>query len=232
MGRWLRAGLVALAAAAFAALTSAHPAAAHVTVDPAEAVRGGFARLAFRVPNESDAAATVKVEVYLPTQHPVAFVSTMPVPGWTVAVERQKLDKPVAGGHGGEIIEAVNRITWTAGPGAAIAPGQFQEFPVSLGPLPDVDRLVFKALQTYSDGTIARWIEEPGADGSEPANPAPTLKLIAPPASAGSGAARPGGEGSGWALPAAVAGLVFGVAGLAAGVLALVRTRRPGPRTD
>jgi hypothetical protein len=39
-----------------------------------------------------------------------------------------------------------------------IKPGQFQEFDVSLGPLPNVDQLVFKALRYYSDGDTVRWI--------------------------------------------------------------------------
>jgi hypothetical protein len=47
---------------------------------------------------------------------------------------------------------------------------------VSLGPLPQVDQLVFKALQTYSDGDIVRWIEVPAA-GAEAEHPAPVLKL-------------------------------------------------------
>jgi hypothetical protein len=39
----------------------------------------------------------------------------------------------------GEIAEAVSKITWAAGPGAGIKPGQFEEFEVSLGPPPDTD---------------------------------------------------------------------------------------------
>ena len=39
-----------------------------------------------------------------------------------------------------------------------------------------MDQIVFKALQTYSDGDIVRWIDEP-ADGVELEHPAPVLKL-------------------------------------------------------
>ncbi|NED89124.1 DUF1775 domain-containing protein, partial [Streptomyces sp. SID11233] len=53
-------------------------------------------------------------------------------------------------------------------------------FPLSLGPLPeDADQLVFKALQTYSNKEVVRWIEEPKSDGSEPDDPAPVLVLSA-----------------------------------------------------
>ena len=77
----------------------------------------------------------------------------MPVPGWTVAVEKRKLDPPLEV-HGSQITEAVSKITWTATGDAAVKPGEFQEFPVSMGPLPEVDQLVFKTLQTYSDGNV------------------------------------------------------------------------------
>jgi periplasmic copper chaperone A len=41
------------------------------------------------------------------------------------------------------------------------------------GVLSAVDRIVFKALQTYSDGDVVRWIEEPVAGEPEPDHPAP-----------------------------------------------------------
>jgi hypothetical protein len=88
-------------------------------------------------------------------------------------VEKSKLAAPVKTDDG-EVTEAVSKITWTAaGADAAIKPGQFLEFEVSAGPLPEVDQIVFKSLQTYSDGDIVRWIEEPTADGKEPEHPAP-----------------------------------------------------------
>ena len=65
--------------AALAVLALAGPAAAHVTVQPPEAVPGSFARFVVRVPNERDDASTVKVEVRFP---PLAFVSFQDTPGW------------------------------------------------------------------------------------------------------------------------------------------------------
>jgi uncharacterized protein YcnI len=176
----MRKGLVrsgAVAAGVFAALAlAASPASAHVTVNPSNATQGGYTKLTFRVPNEKDAADTTKLEVNLPTDTPIASVSVKPLNGWSVQADKTKLAKPIKSDDG-EITEAVTKITWTAAPDAAIKPGQFQEFDVSVGPLPETDKLVFKALQTYSDGDIVRWIEEPGADGKEPEHPAPTLKL-------------------------------------------------------
>jgi uncharacterized protein YcnI len=222
-----------------AVLGFAGAASAHVTVDPSAATQGGFARVAFRVPTESDTASTTKVEVNLPADAPVGEVSTMPVPGWTVSVEKRKLATPVTV-EGSQISEAVSKITWTAAvAGAAIKPGQFLEFPVSMGPLPQVDRMIFKTLQTYSDGTIVRWIEEPpAAGGAEPENPAPVLALAAAAVSPSSSAAGPSvsasgssagsasGSGSGAGVGLGIAGLVAGLGGLALGGLAFARTRR------
>lgn len=175
--------LITVTLATAGLLAIAVPASAHVTVDPKEAKPGGFARVSFRVPNESDTDSTTKVQVHLPENAPLASVSTMPVPGWTVEVAKRKLDKPIDL-HGSQISEVVSTITWTAGDGAAIKPGQFQEFPVSMGRLPDnVNQLVFKTLQTYSDGTIVRWIDEP-QEGSEAEHPAPVLSVVAAKTSA------------------------------------------------
>ncbi|MEH1013458.1 YcnI family protein [Micromonospora sp. CPCC 206060] len=235
------AAVLALGAALTAVLGFAAPAAAHVSVDPKEATQGGYGRFAFRVPNESDTASTTKVEVVLPENAPVGSVSTMPVPGWTVSVQKRKVDPPVEV-HGTPLTEVVSRIVWTASAGAAVKPGEFQEFPVSLGPLPKVDRMVFKALQTYSDGNVVRWIEEPPAGGGEePANPAPVLTLApeggaAPTPSAAvtvaAGADRnDGGDGDSGTLLGA-AGLAAGLAGFVLGGAAYARTRRQPTSTD
>jgi uncharacterized protein YcnI len=230
------AALLCLGGSLAGVLAAAAPASAHVTVDPSEATQGGYTRVAFRVPTESDTASTTKVEVFLPEDTPIASVSTMPVPGWTVAVERKAPTKPVAG-EGGQPAEVVSKITWTATAGAAIKPGEFQEFPVSLGPLPEVERLVFKALQTYSDGNVIRWIEEPVDGGEEPEHPAPVLALAPAEDGSNSGTADAAtgddatagdgdSDGSGLALALGIAGLIAGLAGATLGGLALARTRR------
>src|SRR6185369_12861835 len=88
-------------------------------------------------------------------------VSVKPVSGWNADVQRRTLDQPITGAHGEQITDVVSLVTWTAAPGAEIMAGQFQEFDISAGPLPAVDQVVFKALQTYSDGDVVRWIDEP-----------------------------------------------------------------------
>ncbi len=237
MTLWKRATVVAATAAALT-LALAGPAAAHVTVGSASAVQGGYSTVTFKVPNESDDATTTKLEVNLPKDAPVASVSLRPVPGWTAVAEKAKLATPIEA-HGTQITEAVSKITWTASGGAAIKAGEFQTFDVSMGPLPQTEQMIFKALQTYSDGTVVRWIDEPSTDGTEPESPAPVLKLAAATAAAG-GAAAPAPTGpSVTAAPAAdepsstgtvlgVIGILLGLAALVLGLLAYRRAARPG----
>ncbi|SNS99197.1 Uncharacterized protein YcnI [Asanoa hainanensis] len=214
------------------ALGVAGPAFAHVTVNPKEATQGGYGRLAFRVPNESDTASTVKLEVNLPEDAPVASVSTMPVPGWTVAVEKRKLATPLTV-HGSQVTEVVGKLTFTAAAGGGVKPGEFQEFPVSMGPLPEKDQMIFKVLQTYSDGEISRWIDEPVEGGEEPEHPAPVLKLAAAADEAAAPTAGPtvaavassDDSSSGTATGLGIAGLIAGVLGLVLGGLAFMRAR-------
>lgn len=172
--------------AATALLLLAGPASAHVTVNPSTAVQGSYTEVNVRVPNEETSTNTTEVQLYLPTDHPIASVATESVPGWTVTVQKTKLAKPITTDDG-QVTEAVSEITWSGG---TIKPGQFQDFALSLGPLPtDTDALTFKALQTYSDGSVVRWIQPTVAGQDEPANPAPVLHLTGAAASGSSDSA-------------------------------------------
>lgn len=240
MNRTLRGGLLIGAASLIGVLATAGAAQAHVTIDPTQASQGGYTRIAFRVPTESDTASTTKVDVNLPADQPIASVSLQPVPGWTGKLIKTKLAKPITTDDG-EVTQAVTEITWTANsPDTAIKPSQFQEFPVSLGPLPKTGSITFKVLQTYSDGTIVRWIDLRTPGQAEPENPAPVLTLA--PATNGSGTsdsaagasspatlqADPAGSDSSdtAALVTGVIGAVLGLVGLILGGLAYVKTRR------
>ncbi|GHH95226.1 YcnI family copper-binding membrane protein [Streptomyces capillispiralis] len=233
------------AVAGVAVLAVSTPCFAHVTVQPeGEAAKGGYAVVGFKVPNERDNASTTKVEVTFPTDHPLASVMPQPVEGWDIEVSKAKLDKPLEM-HGEKINEAVSKVTWTA-KGDGIEPGFFQKFPVSVGSLPeDADELVFKALQTYSNKEVVRWIEVPQEGQEEPDNPAPVLALSeasddghshgtsdddraddaaeAENAAAETSAASDEGDSGGTDTTArvlGVVGIVVGAAGVAYGVLA------------
>jgi uncharacterized protein YcnI len=222
------------------------PALAHVSITPGTAEKGSWTKIAFRVPNERDDASTTKVEVEFPTDHPLPFVSVRPVPGWDVKLTEGKLPKPVVDDDGNNVTESVLKITWSGG---KIAPGQFQEFEASVGPLPEkADALQFPTLQTYSTGEVVKWADAPKADGSEAEHPVPTLQLVAAsgegegdqhddgaPAPASSAAPSvvaavgpaPAGEGGsdGAARLLGGVGIVVGLAGVAVGVAGLRRSR-------
>lgn len=237
-----RAGTVAALATA-GVLAAAGVASAHVTVHPESYAKGATdGVITFRVPNEEDKSSTTKVQVFLPTDHPVLGVLVTPQNGWTAKVTTSKLKTPVKTDDG-TITDAVSEITWTGG---KIGAGQFEDFNVAFGQLPDdTDQLTFKTLQTYADGDVVRWIEEAAAGEDEPENPAPVLKLTAkesedgdgtPAASASeaatatkttSASSSSGSSSDSTARGLGVAGLIVGVLGLAAGAFAVVRSRSP-----
>ena len=239
------------AAAVAAALALPATASAHVTLQPSTAPADGFTRLDVRVPNERDDAGTVKVDVQLPPGF--AFVSYEPRPGWKVTVKREKLDEPIEVEGGFEVDEGVSQITWSGG---LIGPGEFVDFGLSLRmPKGEAgEKLTFKALQTYEDGEVVRWIGPEDAD-----EPAPVVTLTA--ADSGGGHGAPGTDGdtavssddaagaqepAGGEEPASapaenasatvddggtdgftVAALVIAVLALIAGLAAFVSARRP-----
>lgn len=150
------------------------PAWAHVSISPDSAPKGSDAVLSFNVPDESESANTTQVAITFPTDNPIAEALVEPISGWTAKVETMKVDKPIQT-DAGAVTEAVKSVTWSGG---SIAPGQFQQFTVSVL-LPDADSLEFRAVQTYSDGTVTHWIEPTPPGGPEPENPAPVLTLTA-----------------------------------------------------
>jgi uncharacterized protein YcnI len=174
-----RRALVTVVAAGGLVLLPALPASAHVTVSSPDAAPGGFGKLVFRVPTESDAASTTRLQVTLPTARPFAVVSTKPLPGWTVTTKQRKLPRPVED-DGFTLTEAVGVVTWAAAPGRGVKPGQFEEFELSVGPFPKgVSSVSMPTVQTYSDGTVTRWDQTTRAGAPEPEHPAPTLTLSA-----------------------------------------------------
>jgi uncharacterized protein YcnI len=212
--------------AVVAALALAPAAAAHVTLQPPEAPAGGFTRLDVRVPTERDNASTTKVVVQMPPGF--LSVSTEPVPGWDAQLTMRQLDEPVEQ-FGEQVTEEVGRVTFTAdGEASAIQPGQFRDFGLSLA-VPEGrpgSMLTFKALQTYSNGEVVRWIGPPDSE-----EPAPQVELTAAeeeeaaaPAAeepAAPAAAEEDDDGNGLAIAA----LVVAILGLAAGLAALFLRR-------
>jgi len=226
----------ALGAALAITLLTGGVASAHVTAQPGTAVKGDRAIVALNVPTESDTAGTVKFELTLPADHPIAEVLTTPMPGWNERVTKTRVNPPIES-EGERVNEVVHTITWTAQPGNRIGPGQFANFQISIGPLPqDVDQLVMPAVQTYDDGKAVSWDQAQTPGAPEPAHPAPVLTLVAgtgadgtaghqqDPTTATTGTTVTSSDNTARWL--AGAGLLVGALGLTAGL----RRRRAGKR--
>ncbi|MEU1853371.1 DUF1775 domain-containing protein [Streptomyces sp. NPDC019990] len=153
----------ALSVAALAlTVATAGPAAAHAEVeaDGARALDQNVA-LTFTADSESASAGISKLEVVLPEGVSPQDVTYEKGPeGWKFT--------PTGRGY------------TVSGP--KLAAGEDVEHVVIVRQLPDVKELVFKTLQSYSDGRIDRWIqleEETGGDGHGHGHPAPRLELEA-----------------------------------------------------
>jgi len=224
---------VAVAATAAVGLT-ALPALAHVTVSSPGATQGSFGVLTFRMPNEMDNANATDLKVQLPADQPLASVSVKPEPGWAYTVTRAKLPQPVTDDDGNQVTDYVSVIDWKATAGG-VKPGEYEDFDLSVGPLPKAASMTFKAIQVYSNGQTVSWIDVPASGSTEESeHPAPTLKLAAAGAPAAGGTTAPapaaaaGGDGAskGSVTGAYVVGGIGLVAGLAALALALTGRRR------
>jgi uncharacterized protein YcnI len=194
-------------------------ASAHVTVQPSTATQGASdVTISFRVPNEESTADTTQLEVQFPTDHPIPSVAVQPKPGWTAKVTTMTLAQPIQTDDG-QVTAVVSDILWSGG---TIKSGEFDEFTVLAGSLPDdATSLEFKALQTYSNGDVVRWIDDTPPRGQEPDHPAPVLTLTK-----ASDASTGGGSSDSTARVLGIVGIVVGVAGVAFGAGALIAARR------
>jgi hypothetical protein len=141
------------------------PALAHVQVEANPGSPGATdATLKIMAAAESSTAGISKIDVTADPAIPADQLTLISGPsGWTVT----------PGSQGGFAIG-----------GPALAKGEDARVSLKVKQLPSTPQVVFKVLQTYSDGEIERWIELPGPDGKEPDKPAPIVKLTAGAASA------------------------------------------------
>jgi uncharacterized protein YcnI len=195
---------------------------AHVTIQPGEWEPGAFATMVVRVPNERDDAETTTVSVQFPENVLTARFQAHPT--CEREVERDALDQPVE-----DITERIVSVTWTCDP--PIAADGFDEFGLSFQIPEDAapgDELLFPAVQTYSSGEVVNWVDpDPEAD-----TPAPRVTVVAPEeeAEAAPTATDQTTTEETAAVPAvssddddstATVAMIFGIAGLAAGLIAL-----------
>jgi len=114
---------------------------AHVTVWPRTASNGGFEKYTVRVPTEGNVATTA-VELMLPEG--VTFVAVAAPVGHAYQLKKSG--------------ERVSGIVWTM----KIAPGEFAEFSFMARNPKEGKSIVWKAVQTFADGTKAEWVGPPG----------------------------------------------------------------------
>ena len=163
------------------AMVTSPSAAAHVDAQLDGAGPGGFGVITLGVPTEAAKPATTKVQVRIPDDTPMRTVRPQPLAGWTVDVTKRKVDPPLYKDDGTPVTEVVDTVTWTAtGPG--IPTGQFAQFALYAGPLPDADSLALPTMQTFTDGTTEAW-SEPASGGEKPKFPVPTATIAKPASS-------------------------------------------------
>jgi uncharacterized protein YcnI len=241
----IRRVIVAGATAVAATGLLAAPAAAHVTIDPPSVPKGGSAHLSFLVPNESAGARTNRVQLYFPpAPDAIPGVSVEALEGWHFAIRKQRLSSPIVTDDG-SISEVVSSITWTANNAStAIGPDEFVAFSITADGLPDdADEVVFRVVQSYTDGTSVRWVDPVSDTGPEAQHPTPILALTdgtSPDDGAATATTQPAtddepGPSSGVttisaqddnARALAVIGIVVGGVALVAATGALMRRRR------
>lgn len=115
---------------------------AHVTVKPTQTTPATYQVFSVAVPNEKN-IPTTQVRLLVPES--IESITPNMKPGWTI--------KTVAGNNG-----KVTEIIWSKG---AIPEGFRDEFVFSAKTGPEEGSLIWKAYQTYSDGTVVAWDANP-----------------------------------------------------------------------
>ncbi|NKQ57451.1 DUF1775 domain-containing protein [Amycolatopsis sp. K13G38] len=219
--------LVTFLLALLALLAFASPAQAKVSIVPGAARGGDTATFAFRLANQQTATNSTRLEIVIPQDKNIAFAEVAPVRGWTANITARPLAQPMRSGDK-TITEVVDSIVLQGG---SVGPGQFEQFLITLGPLPAEGMLSFEATQTYAGGRVEKWT---GANAPSisltPAGAADAPPVIADsnngndsgePEVAAAGRAGSGSEGSGFPALA----LMWGALGLAILIVAVVGIR-------
>lgn len=144
--------LVVLVLTGAGIVTFAAPAAARVSIVPDTATGGGTQTFAFRLANERTDTASTELELVFPQDPPVAFVEIDPAPGWSATVTPRPLNPPLRA-DGKLVTEVAGSIVLRGG---SVAPRQFEQFVVTMGPLPATGRLAFVGTQRYANGDVER----------------------------------------------------------------------------
>src|SRR5262249_8623834 len=159
----------------------AGPAFAHVEIErEGEVSSDGVVNAQITVPNEEANAATTQLDFDFPDTPALTSVQPAAVPGWTATVVKSPSGN-------------VTSVVWKGGPLSGDAK---VVFPLTIGNFPAGTKTVtFKALQTYNNGDVVRWIEATPAGGAEPEHPTPVLVVRGKQVSDDDDAATPASGG-------------------------------------
>jgi len=123
-------------------------ASAHVTVQPQETSQGKYEVFTVRVPSENEEVPTTKVEVKFPEE--VNITRFEPKAGWTYEVQTDDTGK-------------ITSVTWTT-EGEGLSPTEFIQFNMQGKVADEATEIVWKAYQTYKDGSVVEWVGAPDAE--------------------------------------------------------------------
>ncbi|HEX7064655.1 MAG TPA: YcnI family protein [Bacillales bacterium] len=164
-------------------------ASAHVKIYPEKVTAGSYETFTVSVPSEKEKASTTKVKVVIPKNVVISRIE--PRAGWDYQLKKDGTGK-------------ITAITWKATNGG-LKPTEFIQLKMQGKVKKDTKKINFKAYQTYSDGSIVKWV---GAEGS--GHPAPVVHVSA--------TGQMGGDGtSSLNLP-----LYFSIAALVLGIIAII----------
>ncbi|WP_028391023.1 YcnI family copper-binding membrane protein [Bacillus cihuensis] len=123
-------------------------ASAHVTVQPKETSQGKYEVFTVRVPSENEVVPTTKIEVKFPED--VDITRFEPKPGWVYEVQKDDAGK-------------ITSVTWIT-EGEGLSPTDFGQFNMQGKVADDATEIVWKAYQTYKDGSVVEWVGAPDAE--------------------------------------------------------------------
>ncbi len=137
---------------------------AHVVVTPDEVGIGAWESFSVGVPVEKD-LPTTSLRLVIPDG--LQYVTPNTKPGWKIQVKKSSDQEDAK----------VTEIVWTGG---TVPSGQRDDFVFSAKAPSSESVLIWKAYQTYSDGTIVSWDAEPstGSEESEESGPYSQTKVI------------------------------------------------------
>ncbi|MDD1515335.1 YcnI family copper-binding membrane protein [Priestia megaterium] len=126
-------------------------ASAHVVVYPQEATQGSYEKFTVRVPTEKD-IPTTKVKIEIPKDVEVSRFE--PMEGWKYDIQKDSSG-------------LITSVTWIA-TGEGLSSTEFGEFNMQGKVGDNAKKIVWKAYQTYKDGSTVAW--EGPADAETPAS--------------------------------------------------------------